>query len=222
MNRSILSRLIVRILLLLVGATVLDELVVSRLPGIPREQGQIVLALLMVILAWVYVRPVLGELMRPPAGASGVAQDQSAPNANASAAKKRFPSSIKAIAAVGLSTSVLWIAVASVVDVKLRYGASVTSLLRVGVMITAAIAALAILLIRIAGLSEKGVAAAFSDKALLVVLLIAAIGWWVIPAIVILVSLGHFSTTQYFDVIFPVTYIFLPAAAFVLRRYRGS
>jgi hypothetical protein len=83
------------------------------------------------------------------------------------------------------------------------------------------IAALAILLIRIVGLSEKGVGAVFSDKALLVVLLIAAIGWWVAPAIVILVSLGQFSTNQYFDVIFPVTYIFLPAAALVLRKYRG-
>lgn len=42
------------------------------------------------------------------------------------------------------------------------------------------------------------------------------------PAIVILISLGQFSTKQYFDVIFPVTYNFLPAAALVLRKYRRA
>lgn len=222
MNRSMLSRLIVRVLLLLVGATAFDALVMSRLPGITPEQGQIVLVLLMAILAWMYVWPVLGELMRPPAGDGGVSQNQSPPNAGVSATKEGLPSSMKAIAAVGLFTLVLWIAVASLVEVKLRHDGSVTSLLQGGVMTTGVIVALAILLMRIVGLSEKGLRAVFSDKALLVVLLIAAIGWWVAPAIVILVSLGQFSTNQYFNVVFPVTYIFLPAAALALRKYRGS
>lgn len=221
MNRSTLSRLIFRVLLLLVGATAFDALVVSHLPGISPEQGQIVLVLLMAILAWVYVRPVLGELMRPPIGAEGMSRSQSAPDADVSATKEGFPSSTKAIAA-GLLTLVLWIAVASLIEVKLRHDGSVISLLRGGVMTTGVIAALAILLMRIVGLSEKSVRAVFSDKALLVVLLIAATGWWVAPAIVILVSWGQFSTNRYFDVIIPVTYIFLPAAALVLRKYRGS
>lgn len=223
MNRSTLSRLIIRVLLLLAGATALDTLVVSRLPGISPEQGQIALVLLMAILAWVYVRPVFGELIRPPAGTGGgMSQNQTATNAHAAITKKRLSSSGKAIAAVGMFTLVLWIAVASLVEVKLHHDGNVTSLLRGGVMITGVIAALAVLLMQIVGLSEKSVKAVFLDKALLVVLLIAATGWWVAPAIVILLSLGRLSTYPYFDVIFPVTYIFLPVAALALRKYRGS
>ena len=222
MNRSALSRLIIRVLLLLVGATAFDALVVPRLPGISSEQSKVALVLLITVLAWVYVRPVLGEFMHPPARDGGVPQNQSAPNADVSSPNEEPPSSTKAIAAVGLFTLILWIAVASLSEVKLRHDESMASLLRAGIMASGVIAALAILLMRIVGLSEGGVRSLFSDTALRIVFLIAAIGWWVAPAIVILVSLGQFSMNQYFDVIFPVTYIFLPAAALVLRKYRGN
>ncbi|WP_116809523.1 hypothetical protein [Steroidobacter cummioxidans] len=97
-----------------------------------------------------------------------------------------------------------------------------TASLEAAVMATTGIAVAAILLMRIAGLSQRGLRVVMmSNPALLVVLLIAATGWWLAPAILIVVSSGQFSVNQYLETIFPVTYVFFPATALALRKYRG-
>ena len=118
-------------------------------------------------------------------------------------------------------TAFPWIVTFAVYDaVRVNLG-DTSKLFRDAVLLNGGLAGLFILILPSRDLVSFKWVDVLRDKNIRTILLVTAIGWWLVPAIGLRMLTGEVDSREYVSVVFPITYVLFPLGALVLRVYRG-
>jgi len=214
-----------RALVLLAILQVLDSAVFSNVTAADQAHVLFLQVLVGFLLAAVFLGPLVRNLIlgdkqevRPQVPSAATTNTSNVYDSDVKNSRRLFRLYVTEVVSLGL----MWVAIAGVLTtVQLNHG-SYISLMRHGVLVSAFAVSVVVIAMPTGWRDERRSAPIRLARLMLPTLIIAAVNWWLVPAILLLVLTPAFQLSEYLRVIFPVWYVMLPVAALALRKYRGA